>query len=144
MERNAVIAAALSLAVLLVWQYLILRPIEEKRVSERQAQQAARKKEPAAPPLASPAPAPAAPPASAAAEKSAAAGKEELVRVDAGVAVFEFTNRGAGLVSARLTRYLTDKGQPVELAPGGSPRLRPLYFWGGPAAERPNPPPPPG
>ena len=136
MERNAVIAAALSLAVLLVWQYLILRPIEEKRVSERQAQQAARKKEPAAPPLASPAPAPAAPPASAAAEKSAAAGKEELVRVDAGVAVFEFTNRGAGLVSARLTRYLTDKGQPVELAPGGSPRLRPLYFWGGPAAER--------
>src|SRR3990172_811731 len=61
MERNAVIAAALSLAVLLVWQYLILRPIEEKRVRERQTQQAAQKKETAAAPLPPPPPPPGSP-----------------------------------------------------------------------------------
>jgi YidC/Oxa1 family membrane protein insertase len=138
MERNAIIAAALSLAVLLVWQYLILRPIEEKRTREKQAQQAAQKKEAAPRPPGAAAPtAPAAqPPGPLPPAPSVAAEKEERVRVDVGVAVYEFTNRGAGLAAARLARYLTDKGQPVDLAPGGSPRLRPLYFWGGPPAEK--------
>ncbi|MBI3127743.1 MAG: membrane protein insertase YidC [Candidatus Tectomicrobia bacterium] len=137
MERNAIIAAALSLAVLLVWQYLVLRPAEDQRARERQAQQQAVQKPKEAPRPEPPVPAAPQPPAGAKpGEPLAAAEKERRVRVDVGVAVYEFTSRGAGLTSAALKDYPTKENKPVELAPGGSPRLRPLYFWGGQAAER--------
>jgi len=146
MEKNAIIAAVLSIAILVAWQYLVLRPYEERDLERQQAEKARRAAEakkraplpegrplpvgPAAP--TAPAPAPRAPEAPGA----VAAGKEDRVRVDTGVAVFELTNRGAGIVSAKLKGYEDPKGTAIEMAAGSGPALRPLYFEGAGPAPR--------
>ncbi|MEE9276036.1 MAG: membrane protein insertase YidC [bacterium] len=122
MEKNAILAAVLALAVLLGWQYLVIRPMEDKRAEKRQRQaalkQEAKKKAPSAPrqllatpslSVKSPAAKAPAPPAKAPAAARAAPApplaEEIRVRVDTGGVEYVFTSRGAGLVSARMKDY---------------------------------------
>ncbi len=159
MEKNAIIAAVLSMAVLIGWQMLVIQPMQKdgdkKRQERKTGKESARgKTRPAAPALSQPlpgrpppAPVPSprggvAPPA------EVPAAEERRVRVDVGSAVYEFTNRGAGLVSARLLRHPENickpsllfsqkcvKGKPLELVVGGDPAIRPFFFAGGDTAS---------
>lgn len=135
MEKNALIAAALSLAILVGWQFLVLRPMEEDRNSQRKITQAQKKAAPARPATSAPltvkpsAPARIIPPAPAPSE-------EIRVTVDTGKAIFVFTNNGAGLVSATLTDYKDDNGRRLELVPSAGPELRPLFFTGSETATQ--------
>jgi YidC/Oxa1 family membrane protein insertase len=56
---------------------------------------------------------------------------EKRIKADVGSAVYEFTNVGAALVSARLKNYLGDgkKGQ-IDLVAGANRSISPLYFFG--------------
>ncbi len=142
MEKNAILAAALSIAVLVGWEYFYVRPQQEKLLEKKQRiakSIAAKKPKPpaAAAPLSSPAITPSEPKLAApvTGKPEAAAPDERRVLVDVGPAIFEFTNRGAGLVSVRLTKYLSDETKkPIELVVESSPPIRPLFFVGGDAA----------
>ena len=159
MEKNAIIAAVLSLAVLIGWQMLVLQPMQEKGEKKRQERKAreestGKKTRPAAPALSQPLPGSALPAPIPSPTKGVAppakvpAAEERRVRVDVGSAVYEFTNRGAGLVSARLLRHPENickpsllfsqkcvKGRPLELVVGGGPAIRPFFFAGGDTAS---------
>ncbi len=159
MEKNAIIAAVLSLAVLIGWQMLVLQPMQEKGEKKRQERKAREestggKTRPAAPALSQPLPGSALPAPIPSPTKGVAppakvpAAAERRVRVDVGSAVYEFTNRGAGLVSARLLRHPENickpsllfsqkcvKGRPLELVVGGGPAIRPFFFAGGDTAS---------
>ncbi len=133
MEKNAILAAVLSIVVLIGWQYFVLRPAAEREARQRQAAKEraeAEKREKAPPAPAAPAPGRAEP------LPPVAAAREARVRVDVGSAVYELTNMGAGLVAARLKNYRMPDGAQVDLGAGGTPSLRPLFFFGGEAARR--------
>ena len=149
MEKNAILAAVLSLAVLVGWEFFYVRPQQEEALKKKQelAQREAAKApapvvqgSPLAPPpktLSTQALAPAPSLAPAPAAKPAVAAKEKRVRVDVGSAIYEFTNIGAGMTSATLTKYLTDdRKKPIELIVGSSKLVRPLFFVGDEAAGR--------
>ena len=142
MEKNAILAAVLSMAILIGWQYLVVRPMEEEqtrkqRAAKARAARSAGGTSAASAPLKSP---PAArPPATEAFPASSAPSApapQRRVRVDVGDAVYELTSRGAGFLSARLLKYRRGDKSFVELAPGGRPDVRPLFFWGGKTAQR--------
>ncbi len=139
MEKNAILAAVLSIAVLVAWEYLYLQPLREKNLKKQQIakrETAKKKKSPLtlAPPTSQPSPAegggsPLQPKA------RIAAVDEKRIRVDVGTAVYEFTNRGAALVSARLKKYLANgEKKPIELVVGATPLISPLFFEGAAAA----------
>lgn len=143
MEKNAILAAVLSLAVLVGWEFFYVRPQQEEALKKKQqtAKREAAKAPAASTPLSPLAPPPHAPKAEtlapAPAAKPVAAVKETRVRVDVGPAVYEFTNIGAGMTSASLTKYLTDdRKKPIELIVGSNPSVRPLFFVGDEAAGR--------
>ncbi len=149
MEKNAILAAVLSIAVLVAWEYFYIRPQQEKNLEKKQriakSITAKKPKQPAAvAPLSSPAASPSAHSQPTAKQSAPESGKLEVkapderrVVVDVGPAIFEFTNRGAGMVSARLNKYLTDETKkPIELIVGSSPSIRPLFLMGGDAALR--------
>lgn len=142
MEKNAILAAVLSLAILIGWQYLVVRPMEEEQAQKqraakaRAAAQRGKGGSAASAPLRSP---PAVGPATSAASPApapTASAPQRRVRVDVGDAVYELTNRGAGFLSARLLKYRQGERGFVELVPAGRPDVRPLFFWGGRTAQR--------
>lgn len=142
MEKNAILAAVLSLAILIGWQYLVVRPMEEEQAQKqraakaRAAAQRGKGGSAASAPLRSP---PAVGPATSAASPAPAppvSAPQRRVRVDVGDAVYELTNRGAGFLSARLLKYRQGERGFVELVPAGRPDVRPLFFWGGRTAQR--------
>lgn len=139
MEKNAILAAVLSLAILIGWQYLVVKPMEEEQTQKqraakaRAAAQRTKGGSAASAPLESPA---AVGPATSAAPAPTASAPQRRVRVDVGDAVYELTNRGAGFLSARLLKYRHGERGFVELVPAGRPDVRPLFFWGGRTAQR--------
>ncbi len=142
MEKNAILAAVLSMAILIGWQYIVVKPMENEQVQKQKvakARAAAQNKgrsSAASAPLKAPASGFVAPGAPATPSAPTQASPGRLVRVDVGDAVYELTNRGAGFLSARLLKYKQGKQNFVELAPGGRPDVRPLFFWGGKTAQR--------
>lgn len=139
MEKNAILAAVLSLAILIGWQYLVVKPMEEEQTQKqraakaRAAAQRTKGGSAASAPLESPA---AVGPATSAAPAPTASAPPRRVRVDVGDAVYELTNRGAGFLSARLLKYRHGERGFVELVPAGRLDVRPLFFWGGRTAQR--------
>jgi len=135
MDKNAILAAVLSIGVLVAWDYFYIRPIQKNNLAKKQGTE---KKEKAAksklPATRSRAPISA---KSVLKKDTLKTTKEIRILVDVGPAVYEFTNRGAAMVSARLKKYLTnDMKKPIELIPNLDPAVSPLYFKGGAAAER--------
>ena len=141
MEKNAILAAVLAMAILIGWQYLVVKPMEDEQIQKQKvakARAAAQNKG-----RTSAASAPLKVPASTAGQLAAPVvsaptdtAPQRRVRVDVGDAVYELTNRGAGFLSARLLKYKEGKKNFVELVPAGRADVRPLFFWGGQAAQR--------
>ena len=142
MERNAILAAVLSMAILIGWQYLVVKPMEDEQAQkqkvarERAAAQNKERGSAASMPLQAPASVAGRPAAPAAPSAPTEAAPGRRVRVDVGDAVYELTNRGAGFLSARLLKYKQGEKNFVQLVPPGRPDVRPLYFWGGKTAQR--------
>ncbi|MDA0998931.1 MAG: membrane protein insertase YidC [bacterium] len=138
MEKNAIIAAALSLAILIGWQFLVLRPMEEKRSDQKRAAESQKKAAPSRPATSAPLTAkPPSPQKESAPATTAPAPSEEIrVTVQTGKAALVFTNQGAGLLSATLTDYRSENGKELELVLAGSAELRPLFFTGSEIATR--------
>ncbi len=141
MEKNAILAAVLSITVLVAWEYFYLRPLREENLKKQQIAKlvaASKKKSPvAAAPLAAPSASMVKKEIPPQPKARIVAVEEKRVRVDVGVAIYEFTNRGAALVSARLKKYLADdKKKLIELVAGASPEISPLFFVGGDAAAK--------
>ena len=148
MEKNAILAAVLSLSVLVAWEFFYVRPQQEEVLRKKQEiAKVEAAKAPVAPARFSPLSPPQAlkaealPPAPTGAlaprAKPVVAVKETRVRVDVGSAIYEFTNIGAGMTSASLKKYLTDdRKKPIELIVGSRPGVRPLFFMGDVAAGR--------
>ena len=140
MDKNAILAAVLSIGVLVAWDYFYIRPIQKKNAAKSQAraekEKAAKAKMRAVNPLVRAAPASPQPAMPAQKKPETKAVREVRVRVDVGPAIYEFTNRGAAMVSARLKKYLTDDlKRPIDLISELSPAMMPLYFKGGDTAE---------
>ncbi len=136
MEKNAILAAVLSMAILIGWQYLVVKPMEDEQVQKQKddkAREAARGVGRTSTPLRAPAAGPSSAPA---VSTSTAFAPHRRIRVDMGEAVYELTNRGAGFLSARLLKYKQGEKNFVELVPASRPDVRPLFFWGGQTAQR--------
>ncbi len=116
-NRRLLLAAVLSLGVLLLWQALfappppVERPPVEIRGAEEPVAGAATAGRNAAAPVSRGGTAPASPPPAVVAPVEAAA--EQRVVIESGNAKLEFTNRGAQLLSFELLR--PNGGEPVEL-----------------------------
>jgi YidC/Oxa1 family membrane protein insertase len=108
LEKRLLLAAGLSLAVLIAWELLVPRPKPPKSppTSARTAGPAATAAA-ATPPAVGPAPVSAAPPASAAEETSTV--------IENGVLRVTLSNRGAVVVSAILPGYREEQRRPLEL-----------------------------
>ena len=116
-SRRLLLAAVLSLGVLLLWQFLFAPPppVEQSPVAIRETGQAvdgeASAQPSSAPPVSSGGTAPTPSPPAVVARAEAAA--EQRVVLESGNATLEFTNRGAQLLSFELRR--PNGGEPVEL-----------------------------
>ena len=125
-ERRLLIAFALTFAVLLISQPLLMKFVKQPPAKQEQAQQKQQQpQQPAQQPAAQPAPAapatarrekgakPAATPTAPAATKQAQAEQETVV--DSGAYHVSFTNRGAQVKSWILKQYDDDSGKPLDL-----------------------------
>ena len=115
-SRRLLLAAVLSLGVLLLWQFLFAPPppVERPPVEIRGAEQAldgGAAAERGAPPVSSGGAVPVATPP--AVVEPVEAATEQRVVIESGNATLEFTNRGAQLLSFELVR--PNGGEPVEL-----------------------------
>ncbi|HEY6928271.1 MAG TPA: membrane protein insertase YidC [Thermoanaerobaculia bacterium] len=129
MEKRLFLAALLSLAVLLAWEWLMPKPA---RPPEKPA---------AAAPSASVSPPAAAPAAGAAKTRSeplpsaVAATAEETQKIENGLVRATFSNRGGVITSFVLLHHTDDKNRPLELlrqVPPPAPRTLGLEFPGRP------------
>ncbi|MFQ5896270.1 MAG: membrane protein insertase YidC, partial [Nitrospinota bacterium] len=129
LQQRALLAALLSMLILLVWQYYFVAPRIER---ERRAQRRIERAKPEEQPTISrrpPAPAPAPPGGPPGAEVRGA--REKEVVVDFGLGRARFTTRGASLAALTLAAYRDAKGKPVDLVvqeDGNS--MRPLHVEG--------------
>ncbi len=105
MEKKLLLAAALSLAVLLLWEKLVpkpaappVNPVQTAAAAPTKAPEAAPSPEP---PRALPAP--------------VAASAESLTILDDGLVRATFSNRGAAMTSLLLLRHTDEKKRPLEL-----------------------------
>src|SRR5262245_6356953 len=116
MEKKLLLAAALSLAVLLLWEKLVPKPAASP---EKLAQTAATA--PTKAPEAS-----ASPPEPARALPAPVAGAtESLTTLEDGLVRATFSNRGATMTSLLLLRHTDEKRKPLELVrslPAPAPR----------------------
>jgi YidC/Oxa1 family membrane protein insertase len=125
LEKRLLLAAGLSLAVLIVWELVVPkpRPVSTPPASARVAQTAVA---PAAEtPAAAPVPVEAVPPVSAA--------QESTTVIENGVLRLTLGNRGAVIVSAVLPKYLDEQKHALELVrqlPPPAPRPLSLDFPG--------------
>ncbi|MGH9442633.1 MAG: membrane protein insertase YidC [Thermoanaerobaculia bacterium] len=113
MEKRLLLAAALSVAVLVLWEVLAPKPPAPEPPARAVPASVPLPPEPqkSAPAAAAPSPAPS--PAAAIPEVSAS--QEERVVVDRPLYRAVFSNRGAVLVSYILKKYDDDQGQPLEM-----------------------------
>ena len=129
MEKRLLLAAALSLAVLLLWEWVVPKPTRPTP-SPRETPAASPAATPvvaseATPSTASAAGAPGTAPAPPAAPASAA--EQTAVTLSNGVLRATFSNRGAVLESFILTKYTDEQKKPLELVRALPPELpRPL------------------
>jgi YidC/Oxa1 family membrane protein insertase len=110
-EKRALLATALSLLVLMAWQYWL---------APRPASAPEGAKPPAA--GASPAPAPAgpepdAPPAAVPSSPAVSGGREQIFVLESRTARVKLSSVGARVLSWRLLAYTDDEGHPLELVP---------------------------
>ncbi|MBI3089605.1 MAG: membrane protein insertase YidC [Candidatus Tectomicrobia bacterium] len=131
MEKRTLIAIALSIAVLLIWQFLVLGPQEARRQAAQQERQARLEQEKLQAPAAEPK-TEEPPPQAAAAEQArgnaalrppaAEAVPEETIRVATPLMDVLLSNRGGAVKQITLKGYKADNGTPLVLAmpePGG-------------------------
>ena len=144
MEKRAILAAVLSMIVLLGYQYLFLRPrMEAERAAQEKLAEAKKeapqpeelKKEPPAPKreetrLIAPAPV-----------SRPLIGGEDIT-IDTGVARIVLTTRGAAIKQVYLLRHEDSSGEPVKLVVTDkekAPGILPLQFrWGNSFAQMAN------
>jgi YidC/Oxa1 family membrane protein insertase len=128
LEKRLLVAAGLSLAVLIVWELVVPKP---KRPAPRSP----------APVLTAPASFPAeagvaaAPPSPARASAPVGAATETSTVIENAVVRLTLSNRGAVISSAVLSRYKDEQGRPLELVrqlPPPAPRPLALNFPGHP------------
>jgi YidC/Oxa1 family membrane protein insertase len=118
MEKRLLLAAALSLAVLILWEWVLPRPA--RRPAAVPALPRPTAAAPAATPAAEPAPAAPLPAPERATEERVTTLENDYVRAT-------FSNRGAVLTSFLLLRHRDEKGRPLELvAPVPAEAGRPL------------------
>ncbi|MFQ5718139.1 MAG: membrane protein insertase YidC [Acidobacteriota bacterium] len=115
MERRALLAVGLSLAVLFAWQMLFPQPESPQPPAPAAVAEVADGGPPAAEPGAEPRPvAPDVP----GAEAAIGAATPEIVRVETDDALVVFTNKGARILSWKLKTYKDSSGDNLELVPG--------------------------
>jgi YidC/Oxa1 family membrane protein insertase len=134
LEKRLLLAAGLSLAVLLAWELLVPKPkpVPASAAPRRSAPAAASP----APAAATPAPAPA--PAPAAAMPPVSASEETTTVLENGSLRLTLSNRGAVLSSVVLPKYQDEQKRPLELVrqlPPPAPRPLALDFPGHPEAS---------
>lgn len=127
MEKRLLLAAGLSLAVLIVWELVVPKPRPAARppVSAQSAPAAP------APPPAEPSSAP----APTAAEPAASASEETATVLENGLLRLTLSNWGAVIASAVLPKYQDEQKRPLELVrrlPPPAPRPLALEFPGHP------------
>jgi YidC/Oxa1 family membrane protein insertase len=120
MEKRLLLAAGLSLVVLLAWEWIVPKPAKPPAAAPPRTPAAAASPAPQASPAAVPsAPAALPPPASASGEASAKIGNDLFTAT--------FSNRGGVLTSFTLARYLDEQKKPLDLVRALPPDLpRPL------------------
>jgi YidC/Oxa1 family membrane protein insertase len=120
MEKRLLLAAGLSLVVLLAWEWIIPKPAKPPAAAPPRTPAVAASAAPQVSPVAAPsAPAALPPPASASAETSARIGNDLFTAT--------FSNRGGVLTSFTLARYFDDQKKPLDLVRALPPDLpRPL------------------
>jgi len=126
MEKRLLLAAALSLAVLLAWEWLVPKPARKFPASSTAAPTAA-----AAMPAAAQAPMAESPAAAPAPLEPESAAAETKTTVSNAVFTATFSNRGAVLTSFVLTGHIDEQKQPLELLrrlPADFPRPLGLDF----------------
>src|SRR6187200_986055 len=139
-SRRLLLAAGLSLGVLLLWEFLAPKP-SRRPVPPPPAPAAsvtAGRPDAAAAPTDGPAPQTAVS-AAAAATPPAAAEAEASATIENPVLKATFSNRGAVLTSLTLKQYTDEQGRPLELVrnlPAGLPRPFALEFPGHPDAAK--------
>ena len=129
MERRLLVAAGLSLLVLLAWEWIVPKPAKPPPARAANATPSAGLSPSSPTPASSPAAGTAASPAAAAAPKPepVAAGAEETVRVGNDLFTATFSNRGGVLTSFTLSRYTDEQRKPLDLVRALPPDLpRPL------------------
>lgn len=128
MEKRLLLAAALSLGILILWEWVVPKPARPPASS-------------AAPPVAAATPSPAKqtaiPVLSAGAGETVSAPEESLATLENAAIRATFSNRGAVMTSLILKRYTDGQGRPLELV-RASPAPRPfaLAFPGNEEATR--------
>ncbi len=139
MEKNAILAAVLSLAVLLGWQYFFVPQVPQKkkvvetRTLPKEKRLSGQKRSITDRAITiSPKKSHALVAKNLKGSKKSLPKnfKEVLVKVDVGNAVYGLSNHGAGFVQMQLNDYKDDKGRLIDLAKGFYPDLKPLFFWG--------------
>src|SRR5437667_4240016 len=105
MEKKLLLAAALSLAVLLLWEKLVPKPAAQPGKPAQTAAAA-----PTNAPQAAPSPQP-----QNALPAPVAASAESLTTLDDGLVRATFSNRGAAMTSLLLLRHTDEKKRPLEL-----------------------------
>ena len=128
MEKRLLLAAGLSLVVLLVWELVVPKP-------KRPAGSAAFPVATATASSPAEASSPATPPAPAVASAPVAAAAEAATVIENGALRLTLSNRGAVISSAVLPRYNDEQGRPLELVrqlPPPAPRPLSLNFPGHP------------
>ncbi len=119
MEKRLLVAAALSLLVLLAWEWLAPKPVKPPQPAPQSVSPSASAPQSSAATAAGgPGDAPAASvaaPASAPKPEPAAAAAEETVRIGNGLFTATFSNRGGVLTSFTLAKYSDEQKKPLDL-----------------------------
>ncbi|HYN20186.1 MAG TPA: hypothetical protein VE078_04440, partial [Thermoanaerobaculia bacterium] len=128
MEKRLLLAAALSLGILILWEWVVPKPARPPASSP-------------APPVAAATPSPAKqtalPAPSLAVSESVSARQESLATLENAAIRATFSNRGAVMTSLILKRYTDGQGRPLELVRASSaPRPFALAFSGNEEAAR--------
>jgi YidC/Oxa1 family membrane protein insertase len=127
MEKRLLVAAGLSLLVLLAWEWIVPKPAKPPRAASAGVTPAAGASPSPGPSDASVAASTAAAPAPVARPEPVAAAAEETVRIGNELFTATFSNRGGVLTSFTLARYSDEQRKPLDLVRALPPELpRPL------------------
>jgi len=116
-SKKLLLAAGLSLAVLILWEWIVPKPVRQPPAQTTRT----------APSATAPAPSSAPVEATPVSEEAVSASEESLVTLENGSIRATFSNRGAILTSLILKRYKDGQGRPLELVRAAAP-LAPRPF----------------